>query len=80
MELLDVVLISLSAASVLAGSLHLYRTHESIEQRLNSLFDRLCTLENVPKSDPIIAPIAVEPPAASAVSAPKKRVPRAKKA
>lgn len=77
MELLDVVLLSLSLAGVLVGSLHLYKTHESIEQRLNSLFDRLCTLENVPKSEPIIAPIPVEPPAAPA---PKKRVSRAKKA
>ncbi len=80
MELLDVALLSLSLAGVLTGALHLYRTHELIDQRLDSLFDRLCTLENVPKSEPIIAPIPVEPPAAPAVSAPKKRVARAKKA
>lgn len=80
MELLDVVLLSLCATVVLGALVHFYKTHESIEQRLNSLFDRLCTLENVPKSEPIIAPIPVESPAASAVPAPKKRVSRAKKA
>lgn len=75
---MDFILVGL-CAGIFAVGLYLHgRVHRSIEQRLDSLFDRLCALEHLPKSEPIISPLPEPTP--SAPTAPKKRPSREKKA
>lgn len=63
------LLLLIACLLILGVGIYLHKCiHESIESRLNAMFDRLCSLEALPKSEPIVPPAPSDLPAV-----PKKR-------